>query len=304
MEKAPPPLHMVNKIDRFTSIIVLRLIMAQKKYNSHSNPQSLKNEIQSDISDILENMERWPAKKNAFIKSFVDLYELISNFHGKKILEIGCDRHLLSAQYFIIKGAEKVVVTSLIADKILKNPAKIDIFSGDVTKMDFAEKFDLIFGRAILEHIADIRALSGIVNKYLRPNGVAYFDGGPMWYSVNGAHVWFMASSSTQYTFATNNPLKAYEHLIYTEDQLTNILEARIGHKGDAKEIVNYVYHSKDQNRLSNKEIVSAFQKSGLVVDYKEEQSCPVPDSLLEYFEKAKLSQARLIVKIKKVNSC
>lgn len=259
----------------------------------------LKNKIISDTSELLDGFKEWPSKQEAFVETFLNLHELKGNFTGDTILEIGCDRKLICAQYAVNNGAKKVLATNLGIGQIKERYPKIEVIACDVTRTNFDQQFDFIFGRAVLEHITDIEALALTVKKYLKPGCIAYFDGSPMWDSPNGAHVWFTSKSGIEYTFAKNNPLKPYEHLMNTEDQLERILESRLKSKTEAREIVDYVYHSTDQNRLASDEIIAIFRKIGLCVTYKKEHPHTIPDDLSHYFKDRKQCFSKLVLFIK-----
>ena len=113
------------------------------------------------------------------------------NIGAKKVLEVGSDYHLVVARLFIANGADHVVATSIGDWRGTEPfPPNVEYRVGDVGDIDLEEKsFDIIYGVAILEHIPDLHKVAAKIDSLLRPDGVAYLQGCPLWPGRLGHHV-------------------------------------------------------------------------------------------------------------------
>lgn len=241
-------------------------------------------EMKIYLDDILNIYNGIPEKKSAFLGSFMDLQELAFDFTNKSILEVGCDTSLTSAKYFIKLGAKHVVATNLSTGHIKESHPRISLYSCDAGRYSFEQQFDFIYGRAILEHVSDIKALAEMVKTYLTPGGAFFFDGGPMWDSDCGHHVWVTSKSGNLYTFVKNSPVLPYEHLKCDEKGLCNVLKKRLNDEKEAIEIAYYVYNSPDQNRLYSNQIIQFFLNTGLNIHFEKTVGCDIPQDIKKYF--------------------
>jgi SAM-dependent methyltransferase len=110
---------------------------------------------------------------------------------GKKILEIGSDYHLAVARLFSANSADHVVATSIGNWRSGEPlPPNVEFWVGDVGDIDSQGKsFDIVYGMAILEHIPDLDKVTAKIDSLLRPEGVAYLVGCPLWPGSKGHHV-------------------------------------------------------------------------------------------------------------------
>ena len=185
------------------------------------------------------------------------------DIRGKRVLEIGSDFHLASARLFMANGADSVVATNIgdwKSDEPL--PDRVDFRVCDASDADLPEQhFDIIYGIAIIEHVPDFEKLCEAIKRFLKPDGVIYFQGCPMWAGTLGHHVWyspewdedFEATFATgggrkakpmQYSFTDNNPIPDWAHLAMTPQELELYLVEEKGlppaHAGG---IVKYVHN-------------------------------------------------------------
>ena len=130
-------------------------------------------------------------------------------FTGKEILEIGGSQSCESAYPFLSDGASRAVVTGL--DHIYHEKVDSDhdlvVMRADALNLDsiFAPcSFDVVYGLSIVEHIVNPDRFLSQVHAVLKPGGVAYFEGNPIWSSPKGHHLWVATwggSLSTQGNF-------------------------------------------------------------------------------------------------------
>lgn len=229
--------------------------------------------VNGSLSVIVEPKRTQLSKKKLSIPDYVR--ETAADYHfeeferfvervdirGKRVLEIGSDFHLASARLFMANGAESIVATNIgdwKSDEPM--PEGVEFQVCDASDADLAEgSFDIIFGIAIIEHVPDFHKLCASLKKFLKPDGVIYFQGCPLWAGTLGHHVWYSPdaedfektfatgggkkSKPMQYSFTDNNPIPDWAHLAMSPDELTTLL-VRDGIPEDhATGIVKYVHN-------------------------------------------------------------
>jgi glycosyltransferase involved in cell wall biosynthesis/SAM-dependent methyltransferase len=208
------------------------------------------------------------------------------DLRGKRVLELGSDFHLASARLFAANGAAEVVANNLWEWRSQEPlPANVRFCSGDFSTVDLPEhSFDIVYGIAILEHIPDVEAIALAVRRMLKPGGLAYLQGCPVWTGALGHHLYLDASqleakstpweegrsrAGVVYSFTeeAKNPIPHWAHLNRTPTGLRDLLIERGTPAEDAKQIVNYVYNldGRMTGACSNfkrpSEIIREFQK-------------------------------------------
>ncbi len=179
------------------------------------------------------------------------------DIRGKRVLEIGSDYHLASARLFMSNGADSVVATNIgnwKSDEPM--PDRVEFRVCDASDLDLPdESFDIIYGIAIIEHVPNFEKLSKAIKRLLKPDGVIYFQGCPMWAGTLGPHVWYAADPGDQgdgtknpkpiqYSFTHNNPIPDWAHLAMSPEQLADLLVAEKGlPRSHAEGIVKYVHN-------------------------------------------------------------
>lgn len=192
------------------------------------------------------------------------------NVTGKKVLEIGGGSHLRIPRIFEAEGASEVLVTNIshgIVDAQVSEVIKTKKHSA-LDLASLGQKFDVIYGINVLEHIPKPAALISAIQQALTPGGYVFLSGGPLWTSMRGHHVWIDVDDRS-FKFTDNEILgviEPWEHIIYREKELSSILLERVGDLA-ARAIVRWVYHSEQINRCSHAEIVNALKGSELLVE-------------------------------------
>lgn len=182
--------------------------------------------------------------------------------HGKRVYEIGCDPHFISAKKLVLAGAQSVVATNFsnIDQGSIAEWPSINFIKGDASNSAFEDgAFDIIYGRAVLEHIPNFSNLISETTRLLSPGGFVFIEGAPMWTCSNGHHLWVDGPSGAKYRMNDNSPIHDWEHLTLNHDAM---LEKLIGDgipPADAKAICHYVYERNTLNRLSPSQILDAF---------------------------------------------
>lgn len=182
---------------------------------------------------------------------------------GKRVLEVGSDFHLASARLFMANGADSVIATNIgdwKSDEPL--PDRVEFCVGDASDIDLPDaSFDIIYGIAIIEHVPDFERLCKAIKRLLKPGGVIYFQGCPMWAGSLGHHVWFSPDQDgeyeatfaagggkktkpMQYSFTENNPIPDWAHLAMSPVELEKLLVDEKGiPQSHAEGIVKYVFN-------------------------------------------------------------
>jgi SAM-dependent methyltransferase len=142
---------------------------------------------------------------------------------GKKVCEIGSDLRLSVAQAMRRYGASEVwavnpnfsIYPHLPLEGVIIIPEPFENVSLPIGY------FDIIFGMALLEHVANPTKLSQACKQTLHPYGICYLQGSPTWTGPQGHHIWIKGSTPQQ-TFLFNNessPFDDWEHLTITSGQ-------------------------------------------------------------------------------------
>lgn len=241
-------------------------------------------------------------KKTASDYHFEEFERLRSrvDIRGKRVLEIGSDFHLASARLFKANGADSVVATNIgnwRSDEPL--PDRVEFKVCDASDADLPEQsFDIIYGIAIIEHVPDYERLCDAIKRFLKPDGVIYFQGCPMWAGSLGHHVWYSPEVESEqdskpilYSFTQNNPIPDWAHLAMEPAKLEQLLVEEKGLPAShASGIINYVYNLDGSAIGSCSNFYSASEALEVMNKYFDVQADPIvshgkPNA---YFEKAR----------------
>jgi SAM-dependent methyltransferase len=199
-------------------------------------------------------------QKSEAIKWTLQNVQEYFSLKGVNVLEIGT-LNTITAEELLKLGAESVICSNIREKVGVSESDKIKFIQLDATDTGLdPESIDFVFGRAILEHINPLDCLRDEILRILKPGGSFYLDGGPLWASAQGHHLWMKTLSGKRYNIAENCPIHNWEHLLMTEEEMICAVEARGIESLDATEIANYVYHSKDQNRILASAICHIFE--------------------------------------------
>ena len=259
-----------------------------------------------------------PMRVPAYVRDNAAAYQLEEfekfreriDIRGKRVLEIGSDYHLASARLFMSNGADSVVGTNFgewISDEPM--PEGVEFHVGDASDLDLPDNsFDIVYGIAIVEHVPDFERLCKAIKRLLKPDGVVYLQGCPMWAGSIGHHVWcspdtemgeyeaiFAAgggkkSKSMQYSFTENNPIPDWAHLVLSPAELEQLLVEQKGlPETHAQGIARYVYNLDGTAAGSYSNFLSASDVLGAMETcfQTEVERIWVDREPNEYFEKA-----------------
>ncbi|MAO19120.1 MAG: hypothetical protein CMJ35_02670 [Phycisphaerae bacterium] len=232
------------------------------------------------------------------------------DIRGKRVLEIGSDSHLASARLFMANGADSVVATNIgdwKSDEPL--PDRVEFLACDASEADLPEQsFDIVYGIAVMEHVPDFERLCQAIKRFLKPDGVVYLQGCPMWAGTLGHHVWYSPgmgegfeetfatgggkkSQPMQYSFTQNNPIPDWAHLAMSPAEFELMLVHEKGLPAtDAEGITKQVYNLDGTLPGSCTNFCSASEVLGIMRSHFEVEHEPIwsdrePN---EYFQKAR----------------
>ena len=227
-------------------------------------------------------------RQTASTYHFEEFEKLVArvNIQGKRILELGSDFHLASARLLAANGASEVVATNIWEWRSAEPlPPNLRYCFGDFSSFDLTDhSFDIVYGVAILEHIQDVEAIALAVKRMLKPSGLAYLQGFPLWTGSLGHHLWLDVSLTEDnptgheegeklrrvayyYNDESRNPLPHWSHLTHTPDGLKDMLIKRGIPPIDATQITKHVYNLDGiptrlcSNFKKPSEIIATFQQ-------------------------------------------
>ena len=226
---------------------------------------------------------------------------------GKSLLEIGSDYNLISANLFRIAGASRIVATNLhnwYNPSMLRPP--IEFFQSDGSSLNPSKyKFDLIYGIAILEHIASIDNFAANLHALTSEHTIIYLQGGPLWPSSVGHHIYNLAepSPTTGYnpsqTYVTPhandyrfdepalNPIRPWLHLNLNAKSMALYLRERGILYERAQDIADEIYgglahhQGASSNQHAASTIISSFRQYFNVIAKPTRDSTPPNEAYL-----------------------
>ena len=225
--------------------------------------------------------------KSDFMLYQESAYRVLSrytSFKGKNVLEVGGAQSCDSVYPFLADGAASAVVTGLnhISQEIISKEYNLIVLRSDALKLSkvFGPcQFDVIYGLSIVEHIPSPKVFLDEVYTVLKPGGLAYFEGSPIWSSPKGHHLWvatwggaYQNLATANYLFSewpdtvSTNPLPDWSHLLMTPDQMREYLTKKVIPSTDVDCIIDWVFYSDEVNRINMSEIAEAYTGSRLIV--------------------------------------
>ena len=247
-------------------------------------------------------------KKKASIERTIRDFQQFFSLKGGIVLEIGSLRNA-TAERLLEVGAEHVICSNITKDTQVVQSDRLSYVIVDATDTGFSPaSFDVVFGRAILEHIKPISNLRDEIIRILKPGGIFYLDGGPMWCSPRGHHLWLRAPSGHPYYFPDDDcPIHSWEHLLLSEEEMVRALQRRHVDASDVQAIVHYVYHTKVQNRLPTSDVCESFLGNPMldVAIIRNDCNITPPIHLVNRYSTQDLTTSRVVIAgRKKISEC
>lgn len=206
---------------------------------------------------------------------------------GAVVLEIGADAKSFAAQMLLDAGAARVISSNhgeRWPEETIGAIEKKRIDARKLTDVLAPQSVDIVFGIAVLEHIDGLAEFFATAKKVLRPGGLFFVQGEPIWTTHNGHHVGVIGEKA-HYRFGVPgaNPIPRWAHLTNTRETLPGVLEALDVYPPDAQKIADYVYTSPKINRVGYKTMCQVFDASPLtLIERKDNAFKPPPTDTLD----------------------
>lgn len=210
---------------------------------------------------------------------------------GATVLEIGADAQGTAAQALLDAGAVKVLSSNFGERWPVETAGAIErvrLDARDIAAQVADESIDLVFGIAVLEHIDGLAEFFAGAKRALKPGGLFFVQGAPIWSSSLGHHVGVIGEKG-HYRFGVPgaNPMEPWEHLAHTQASLAAALAARDVWPADAEKIADFVYNTKKLNRVGYRTMCEIFAASPLkLVDRIEGAFKAPPPAMLAAIER------------------
>jgi SAM-dependent methyltransferase len=219
---------------------------------------------------------------------------------GKHVLEVGGNSNCVAATPFATAGAAEVIVTGLehVEDGQQPPHPGIRLERADALALrdKFPEgRFDLVYGISVLEHIPAPRKFFSELELILSRGGMAFLQGAPTWNGPLGHHIWLSPWANQTigcYQFLPSevliaqgvkvvNPIPDWGHLLYTADELADVLKRSDIPEPDVERIVHFTFSGDVINREPTSSICRGIRDSGLEVVELEYDRVAIPGDVL-----------------------
>ena len=188
------------------------------------------------------------------------------SFQNKRVLEIGSDLTLQTAQAILRMGATEVIAVNPYF------PPSVNSTSSQITPIcatgedlyDIEDKsVDVVWGCAILEHIANLEPFINQTIRLLRDDGIYFLQGSPLWTAHDGHHTWFTHPGGRSYKFSENgNPYLPWEHLcLDSPEKIFISLANKNIPEQDIDSLINELLYSDSISRKTPTEIINVFSR-------------------------------------------
>jgi SAM-dependent methyltransferase/molybdenum cofactor biosynthesis enzyme MoaA len=184
------------------------------------------------------------------------------SFMDKDVLELGSDLGLQTAKAILICGARSVWAANPllrdIGESLPDNLHPLPVLGENTGLPD--QSIDVIFGIALLEQVSAPDKLAAECRRLLKPGGVCFLQGNPLWTSWSGHHTWIVKDDVRFLFTDKTTPFEPWEHLtLKTDAAIAKTLSSRGVPETCIPEIAQQVLHSSVISRLLFREIVAPF---------------------------------------------
>lgn len=190
---------------------------------------------------------------------------------GSRVLEIGGTPPWTVSSRLIELGAKSVTTLNYRADLVDTDVTECIHFRNiDARTMaaKLSDKYDLIFGIAVLEHLPELEVVLTQASRILSSGGTVALHGAAFWSSRLGHHV-FVHVDGAKYEFNGNNPIDDFSHLYFSYEQMhDNLVSIKNLPQHHASAICDYIYKNPILNRYYYEDIISAYSRSAYKVTH------------------------------------
>lgn len=228
------------------------------------------------FQELFKQSPHYVCAKEYQIKTLEKLFSLsdIENLMGMDIAEVGGDGNFAIAKTLAYMSGRPVAIYN---PALNENSSEIDESIKPVNK-PFEEAaikpgtLDLIYGCAVLEHIGNLPKFIAKCHEYLKSGGGLLLQGGPMWNSPWGHHL-YVKTGTWNYTFDGNNIVPDWAHWLYSRPELESLL-AKKGIPEEACRLIGeQIYESDMLNRVSTDELLALFSDTEWELSIEEKEN-------------------------------
>jgi SAM-dependent methyltransferase len=227
-------------------------------------------------------------------------------FENKDVVELGSDLELNTAKGIRKLGAKKVLcINPDFPDSLISNDARIVVSKRDGADTGLPDNsVDVVFGFALLEHVHEPRKIVEEIKRILKPQGIAYLEGCPIWSGPVGHHVWHRFPDEFYKFSDETNPFSMWEHLYYdTEEQIENALRSKGLPEIHSKSIADFIINSTFISRKKASDIIREVSSvEGLEINIRTSpmENQVVPEDLLDKYSMEDLDTYKMRIRIRK----
>ena len=217
-------------------------------------------------------LENYESLEPYQVRALKRISELVPNPKKEdSILEIGSDENGHVINYIHQKYSSNIIgINPSFKESYSKNKNNHPyiLLGEDIRKTTFKdESFDLIFSIAVFEHINDFEKALNEIYRITKPGGYVYAFFGPIWSSSLGHHVKAnYKNEEARHWNPTKNPIPDYAHLINNPKELKQLIKNKVSDRLMDK-IINWIYLSKDINRIFYEDYIEAFSNSKFKIE-------------------------------------
>ncbi|MFK7751147.1 MAG: class I SAM-dependent methyltransferase [Sedimentitalea sp.] len=199
------------------------------------------------------------------ILKHMDVARAHLDFAGARVLEIGGDQWQASAQMMIDAGARHVTTINIVKgwpehEDVSPQLTKIKANANHLSQHFEPDSFDIAYGIAVLEHVSQSWLMLDELAKVVKPGGMCYLHGGPIWTSGKGHHL-FTKYEGQQFRFSDKDcPIEKWEHLLGDTDALAKRIETRGLTPEAAAYLADWIYTTPEQNRYGYARLCEIFE--------------------------------------------
>lgn len=206
-----------------------------------------------------------------YIVNMVDRLTRNLDVAGKSMLEVGGDGGFVAAKLLIERGAASVATTNIDGRQgTVRDEPRITSSFADAHLLHryFDQKFDIVFGIAVVEHILNIPMWLQATRNVLAPGGHAFYHGGPIWSCRRGHHVWVKGANDVLYRFNEEREVVPdWSHLYMSPNKMrAHLVEVKKIPEADADAIIHWIYFSPDINRHTHRRLNALFDRAPLKI--------------------------------------
>lgn len=202
--------------------------------------------------------------------------------NGKVVLELASDPWFIAAKRFRTLGAKRVIASDMTENWQAIPDHSIDTGTIDARTVDQTlgrNVCDVVFGVNILEHLYNIDAVLESIYYTLKPGGLCFLHGHPIWTSARGHHAMLGYKGAQLVFHDPRNPIPMWGHLYLTPENM------RIALAECSDEIIeaaiDWSFSSSEINRTPRREILNTASRSPLIIESVQEDSLEYPDGVV-----------------------